>query len=152
MRLAPLTGLFGTNSSGKSSILQFLLMLKQTVESADRAQVLDLGVEGDERDYVELGTFRDIIHRNGSDLAAESVQWSMSWQLPHTAHVPFPESPDAVSMMTNRDHSAPLVVLFGFDQLRFSASVRQDETRPAPLIVDQSVYEVPDVNQADKNY
>jgi predicted ATP-dependent endonuclease of OLD family len=27
---------FGTNSSGKSSILQFLLMLKQTVESSDR--------------------------------------------------------------------------------------------------------------------
>ena len=35
-----LTGFFGTNSSGKSSILQFLLMLKQTVESSDRSRVL----------------------------------------------------------------------------------------------------------------
>ncbi len=32
MRLAPITGLFGTNSSGKSSILQSLLLLKQTIE------------------------------------------------------------------------------------------------------------------------
>jgi len=30
MRLAPITGLFGTNSSGKTSILQLLLMLKRT--------------------------------------------------------------------------------------------------------------------------
>ena len=29
--LAPLTGFFGTNSSGKSSLLQMLLLLKQTV-------------------------------------------------------------------------------------------------------------------------
>ena len=56
MRLAPLTGLFGTNSSGKTSILQFLLMLKQTVESSDRALVLNLN-----GNYVELGTFRDMI-------------------------------------------------------------------------------------------
>ena len=30
LRFAPLTGLFGANSSGKTSILQVLLMLKQT--------------------------------------------------------------------------------------------------------------------------
>ena len=32
MRLAPITGLFGANSSGKTSILQLLLMLKQTID------------------------------------------------------------------------------------------------------------------------
>ena len=31
VKLAPLTGFFGTNSSGKSSLLQMLLLLKQTV-------------------------------------------------------------------------------------------------------------------------
>jgi recombinational DNA repair ATPase RecF len=31
------TGLFGTNSSGKTSLIQFLLMLKQTKEATDRA-------------------------------------------------------------------------------------------------------------------
>lgn len=59
MRFAPITGLFGTNSSGKTSILQLLLMLKQTVDSADRQRVLNTG---DDRTYVDLGTFFDIIH------------------------------------------------------------------------------------------
>lgn len=37
LTLAPITGLFGTNSSGKTSILQFLLLLKQTKEATERA-------------------------------------------------------------------------------------------------------------------
>ena len=53
------TGLFGTNSSGKTSILQFLLMLKQTREATDRA--LSLALNGP---FVELGTIRDAIHRH----------------------------------------------------------------------------------------
>ncbi|WP_201984698.1 AAA family ATPase [Hymenobacter rubidus] len=56
-----LTGFFGTNSSGKSSILQFLLMLKQTVESSDRSRVLHLG---DDKSYVDLGTMYDILHQH----------------------------------------------------------------------------------------
>ena len=36
IHMAPITLFFGANSSGKSSIGQFLLMLKQTIESADR--------------------------------------------------------------------------------------------------------------------
>jgi len=55
MRLAPITGLFGTNSSGKTSVLQLLLMLKQTIESTDRAQVLAFG---DEKSLTNLGSFR----------------------------------------------------------------------------------------------
>ena len=55
MRLAPITGLFGTNSSGKTSILQLLLMIKQTVESTDRLQVLDFG---NEKSPANLGSFR----------------------------------------------------------------------------------------------
>ena len=37
VRLAPITVFFGGNSAGKSSLLQFLLMLRQTVESPDRS-------------------------------------------------------------------------------------------------------------------
>ena len=33
IRLAPITVFFGSNSAGKTSILQFLLMLRQTAES-----------------------------------------------------------------------------------------------------------------------
>ena len=61
IQFGSLTGFFGTNSSGKTSILQFLLMLKQTVESSDRAQVLNLG---DEHSYVELGTMYDVVHKH----------------------------------------------------------------------------------------
>ena len=54
-----ITGLFGTNSSGKTSILQFLLLLKQTKEATDR--LLSLELNGD---YVELGTIGDAIHQH----------------------------------------------------------------------------------------
>lgn len=73
--LAPLTGFFGTNSSGKSSILQVLLMLKQTVESPDRKRVLHTG---DERTYVDLGTFFDLVHEHRTDVALDI---SLSWEL-----------------------------------------------------------------------
>lgn len=61
MRFAPLTGFFGPNSSGKTSILQFLLMLKQTVLSTDNNQVLNLGQD---YDYVNLGAFTDIVFQH----------------------------------------------------------------------------------------
>jgi len=58
--LKPLTILFGTNSGGKSSIEQFFLMLKQTVDSTDRKLVLHAG---DEKSPVNLGSYDEFIHR-----------------------------------------------------------------------------------------
>lgn len=52
VQLAPLTGFFGTNSSGKSSLLQMLLLLKQTV---GKNEVLFFG---DEKSLVNLGNFQ----------------------------------------------------------------------------------------------
>ena len=59
VKLAPLTGFFGTNSSGKSSLLQMLLLLKQTVERSDREEVIFFG---DASSLVNLGNFREMIH------------------------------------------------------------------------------------------
>jgi hypothetical protein len=73
-RMAPLTGFFGTNSSGKTAILQFLLMLKQTVESSDRNRILHLG--GDQYSYVNLGTNYDISHRHQ---LPQSLKFSFEW-------------------------------------------------------------------------
>lgn len=70
------TGLFGTNSSGKSSLLQFLLLLKQTRNATDRGIVLDFG--GADQ-LVNLGSFRDLIH--GHDESA-TLAWRMKWDLP----------------------------------------------------------------------
>ncbi|RZK30551.1 MAG: hypothetical protein EOO61_19130, partial [Hymenobacter sp.] len=77
MAFGSLTGFFGTNSSGKSSILQFLLMLKQTVESSDRSRVLHLG---DDKSYVDLGTMYDILfmHEDPGTLKFE-FQWSADY-------------------------------------------------------------------------
>jgi len=74
-RMAPLTGFFGTNSSGKTAILQFLLMLKQTVESSDRNRILHLG--GDQYSYVDLGTTYDISHRHR---LPEKLRFSLTWK------------------------------------------------------------------------
>lgn len=85
IRLAPITGFFGANSSGKTAILQLLLLLKQTIESTDRARVLQLG---DDRSYVDLGTFYDIIfnHQESDKLGIE-----LGWKLPKALKVPDPE-------------------------------------------------------------
>src|SRR5437773_1890196 len=81
MQLAPVTGLFGANSSGKTSILQLLLMLKQTVESPDRSQILNLG---DERSLTSLGTFRDIVYGHNTQAA---LRWSLSWSMPRELRI-----------------------------------------------------------------
>ena len=70
LRFAPLTGFFGANSSGKTAILQFLLMLKQTVDSPDPNEVLNFG---DERDPVMLGTFPDVVFGHETK---RSLRWS----------------------------------------------------------------------------
>lgn len=58
--LAPVTMLLGTNSSGKSTLLQSLLLLKQTVASPDRTIHLNLG--GDEaHDFFNFGDFENVI-------------------------------------------------------------------------------------------
>ena len=77
--LAPITGLFGANSSGKTSLLQFLLMLKQTVESTDRTRVLQLG---NGRSSVDLGTFSDVIHQHQiANALAFDLRWEPSARL-----------------------------------------------------------------------
>ena len=74
-RLAPLTVLFGTNSSGKSSLGHLLLALKQTVLSTDRKRALHLG---DENSLIDLGTFADCLH--GHDLA-KTLEFTVRWRL-----------------------------------------------------------------------
>ncbi|ASM76927.1 uncharacterized protein VITFI_CDS1149 [Vitreoscilla filiformis] len=60
--LKPVTMLLGTNSSGKSTLIQSLLLLKQTVQSPDRMVHLNLG--GDEvNDLFNFGDFEDVLHQ-----------------------------------------------------------------------------------------
>ena len=65
VKLAPLTGFFGANSSGKSSLLQMLLLLKQTIGSEE---VLFFG---DENSLVNLGSCNEVIHRHNRNARLE---------------------------------------------------------------------------------
>ena len=84
VELAPLTGFFGTNSSGKSSLLQMLLLLKQTVEHTDTEEVIFFG---DENSLVNLGSFREVIHGHklGETLGLE-FGWKIDTPLTIEAH------------------------------------------------------------------
>ncbi len=77
LQIAPLTGFFGANSSGKTSIFQTLLMLKQTAERPpDWNGTIDFGDEGS---VVNLFSFNEVSHRHKSGL---SLDISVSWKLP----------------------------------------------------------------------
>lgn len=76
LRLAPITLFFGSNSSGKTSLLQSILLLKQTAESRDRRRVLH---PGDKRALVDLGTPRDLIFKHALD---QQLEFRFAWDLP----------------------------------------------------------------------
>ena len=57
LKVAPVTVLCGTNSSGKSTLLQSILMWKQSLESQNLDQVLLLNGR-----LIHLGSFSNIVH------------------------------------------------------------------------------------------
>jgi predicted ATPase len=99
------TGLFGTNSSGKSSLIQFILMLKQTKNATDRGLVLDFG--GPDQ-LVNLGTFRDVVRAHDEHRA---ISWSFGWRMPESLKVG-----DVEGKRTS--------VLFESDEVEISSAVR----------------------------
>jgi predicted ATPase len=78
---APLTAFFGANSSGKSSLLQFLLLLKQTRESDDRSVALDFGSP---QSLVDLGSFKDAVYLHNYET---SISWQLTWEMDEELHV-----------------------------------------------------------------
>lgn len=86
IRLAPLTALYGANSSGKSSIIQFLLMLKQTKDSQDRSLALDFGGQESPAD---LGSFRDAVYFHDEDSA---ISWRLNWLMQDELRIADPSS------------------------------------------------------------
>ena len=77
--LAPITVLFGSNSSGKSSIGQFLVMLKQTVRQSDRKTVLLLNGSS-----VDLGSVSDIFYGHNLD---ENMKFELRWDMDEKATI-----------------------------------------------------------------
>lgn len=88
LRLAPLTVLFGANSSGKSSLGHLLLALKQTAASADRKRALHTG---DETSLIDVGTFLDCLHGRNRET---ELEFTLDWSMPKTLSVRNPLKPD----------------------------------------------------------
>ena len=74
--LAPVTLVLGTNSSGKSSLIQSLLLLKQTAEAPDRTIHLNLGGDAS-TDLFNFGDFKSI-HKQGATDKHFSVSFSFT--------------------------------------------------------------------------
>ena len=97
LQFAPLTGFFGANSSGKTSLLQTLLLFKQTVERPQEfpdsrvVQMVQAGSQtriplsshvplyfGNDDSLVNLGVFDTVVHGHNRRL---SIDFSVSWKL-----------------------------------------------------------------------
>ena len=79
--LKPVTMLLGTNSSGKSTLIQSLLLLKQTVQSPDRSIHLNLG--GDEmNDLFNFGGFENVLRQGASSMRQFSLSFSFCSHVP----------------------------------------------------------------------
>ena len=81
MKLAPLTVIFGANSSGKSSLGHWLLALKQTASHSDRKCALYLG---DEHAPVDLGLYKDCVY--GHNLQ-QDLEFTLGWSMPQPLEV-----------------------------------------------------------------
>ncbi len=119
LRLAPITVFFGTNSSGKSSIGQLLLMLKQTAESTDRTRVLHTG---DQQTPVELGDFPSLIHHHDVE---RDLAFELSWT-----------QPEAIAIDDPKDEA----VHYQSTAIQFQADISQPPGRPGQLRVRRMSY------------
>ena len=113
VELAPLTGFFGTNSSGKSSLLQMLLLLKQTIGSN---QVICFG---DESSLVNLGDFREVIHGHNVEAKLE-LEFGCKTHAPLTIEV----SQSNVSRHSNS------FSLLNVDSFTFDAAIHGQDRQP----------------------
>ena len=120
IRMAPITLFFGANSSGKSSIGQFLMMLKQTVESPDRKAVF---YPGGKNSAVQLGSYQEMVfHHDPQNRIAFEYRWSLAGVLKFR---------DPISGQS-----------FSGDGMAFQAEAGLGEKDPHTLALDHLQYEL----------
>ena len=120
IHMAPITLLFGANSSGKSSIGQFLMMLKQTVESPDRKAVF---YPGGKNSAVQLGSYQEMVfHRDPGN----KITFDYRLSLPKILKFKDPATDQTLSG----------------NYLSFHAEVGLDDKDQHTLVVNQLKYEL----------
>ncbi|ENO7550843.1 DUF3696 domain-containing protein [Klebsiella quasipneumoniae] len=133
--MAPITLFFGGNSSGKSSIGQLLMMLKQTIDSPDRKSPL---YSGGPQTAVQLGSYHEMV--NQRDIS-KNISFEYTWDLSDELKVRDPISTntflgDEISFSASVSFNASqrLVELAGFNyeiykesKLTFSVGLKRNE-------------------------
>ncbi|MXV77168.1 AAA family ATPase, partial [Candidatus Poribacteria bacterium] len=111
VKLAPLTGFFGTNSSGKSSLLQMLLLLKQTAERSNAEEVIFFG---DDNSLVNLGSFSEVIHGHNVEESL-ALEFRCEFQVPRQIRI------------TEKSEDYPNSILLGVLGFNFRSIMKQEE-------------------------
>jgi predicted ATPase len=111
------TGIFGANSTGKSSLLQWLLLLKQTKAATDQGLVLDFG--GPDQ-HVNLGTYRDVVHNHDDALSVYSL---LKWQLPKQLRISNPEGKRTEVLFSGDDMEIESIICENDLQLRTELTI-----------------------------
>jgi len=120
IQMAPITLFFGANSSGKSSIGQLLMMLKQTVESPDRKAVF---YPGGKNSAVQLGSYQEMVYRRNPD---NNISFEYQWDFQNSLQIKDP--------ITNQIYSG--------DFLAFEAAVGIGDKQKYSLVVDHFKYKL----------
>ena len=116
--MAPITLFFGANSSGKSSIGQFLMMLKQTMESSDRRAVFS---PGSINSAVQLGSYQEMVYQR--DLG-NTIIFKYEWKLSELLKFK--------DVLSGKNYTA--------DQMGFSATVGLEDVHSRKMYVDRLQY------------
>ncbi len=123
IQMAPITLFFGSNSSGKSSIGQFLMMLKQTVEYPDRKAVF---YSGGRASAVQLGSYQEMVFHHDPD---NKISFEYEWDFKSNLRkVPIK---DPITKET-----------FTGDTLRFDAIVGLKDRQDSSPVVDHLQYQL----------
>lgn len=124
MNISPITVMCGTNSCGKSTILQSILSLKQTFESKDPNQTLLLNGR-----FVHLGSLENIIFEKSSKNQLEfDIRFSMareSGDYTRLGYI-FPEIVQTQSHLTKR-----LILQFKVKLKTSTSTVRSGLVKPS---------------------
>ncbi|MFH0997478.1 MAG: DUF3696 domain-containing protein [Pseudomonadota bacterium] len=121
IRMAPISLFFGANSSGKSSIGQFLMMLKQTVESPDLKAVF---FPGGNNSAIQLGSYHEMVYRR--DLT-NRISFEYTWELP--SQLKFKDA------LSGTGYTA--------EKIKFNATVGMEDENSRMMCVEGLKYKLP---------
>ena len=124
IRLKPITGFFGPNSSGKTSLFESLLLMKQTADSSDVGVVFHFG---NEKTLVDLGDFESAVHKHDTE---RTLKFSVGWNAKRQFEVP--------------QRFGNGIVQEG-DAIGFEVELRQENTiAGTPLVLEEMAYLIGD--------